>query len=357
MTGAYSTERFSGSREAAGPLHLAAPLRESWNVPFDFTWGSLAPVFGSNGLLVGCHKGKLLAIKADTREVVWKRPGSAPVLLHDGSVVTRSDEGLSIVDLETGALRRVLRIGHVSACVMAGDLLIASTWNPEYDVYAIAAYDWKNAQGLWSVPLGAFSRVSRISVRDQTFVYQSSPFGESNATTVARDVATGAALWSRTEFPLLPAEHVFPITSAGLVVSAGKLYSIDCATGRDQWSVDSVAGSPYVYQGRIYQHGWGGYAVTDLHSGKPLLRVNLTGRLPKSLQRTALLNVALVSETHLFIGAENGALFAFTRDKGEYVSNFHLPGGCKVATDLVCIDGRAYHRSGYQRLSCLESRA
>ena len=356
MTDLYGTERGSASREAPGPLHLAAPLREVWSVSLALRGDALAPVFGAGGLLVGCHDAELLAMKATTREVIWRQPGSFPLLLHDGCVVTQSSHGLLSVDLRTGERRRVLPMASVLTCVVAEDVLIAATWNDEYGAFAITAIDWRTAQGLWSVPLGTrgFPRISRMSVREGALVYQLSGPLEESASTVARDTRTGEELWSRTRFGSV--SHPLPLTSAGLIVSAERLHSIDVATGLDRWSGESVGGAPYVYQGRIYQHGCRGYGITDLLTGKRLFSANLIHHLPKSLQRTELLHVVLVSETHVFIGAKNAALFGFTRDAGEYVFNFHPPGSQSVTTDLAHIDGRVYHRSAPKRLSCLEPR-
>ncbi len=356
MTGAFPTERGSVSHEAPGPVSLAAPLREAWNVALDFPWGSRPPILGMDGLLIGHHKGKLLAIDPTTRQVLWKRKANQPLVLHDGYVMTCEGDELRRFSLRTGELVYRMRTGAVESCVVENGTLVAQAWNYEYDATAVYAWDWKTSQGLWSTPLGP-NKASALTALSELLVYQVGKAGASEATTTARNIKTGNELWSRADLQALGDGNFLTVAADGLIAWVGDLLCIDPSTGRNRWRVNSAGGVPYVYQGRIYQCSWGGdYSVTDAKTGKSIFKASLNRTLPKSLQRAGPSNVAFVSETHVFIGAENGALFGFTRDKGEYVFNFHLPGAHKFS-EVVCLDGRAYHRSGFHRLSCLEPRS
>ena len=357
MTGAFPTARGSASRQAPGLRDFAAPVREIWNAPFDSGWGALPPVLGAEGLIVGGYKSRLVVMDSATRQVVWRQAGAHARLLHDGCVIADGGEDVRIFELRTGELLRVLRIGQLRWCVIENRVLVAVCENVEYDETTIAAYDWNSAQCLWSASLGSGVHCRSLAALGDVVSYQWAGYGKSSAITVVRNLRTGEERWSRHDLPALLDGALHALTDHGLIAQAETLACIDLASGKNRWSVKSATGAPYVYGGRIYQSGWGSYRVTDVKSGRSVIAANLTDRLPKSLRNVQLRDIALVSETHVFVGSETGGLFAFTRDMGEYVSNFQLPGASKVTTELVCINGRAYHTSGYQRLSCLESRA
>lgn len=357
MTGTFPTARGSASRQASGPLTFAAPVREVWNAPFESGWGVLPPVIGAEGLIVGGYKSRLVVMDSATRQVVWRQPGVYARLLHDGCVIADGGGDVRIYALRTGELLRVLRIGQLRWCVAENGVLVAVCENVEYDETIIAAYDWNSSQCLWSVSLGSGVDCRSLAALGDVVSYQWAGHGKSSATTVVRSLQTGEQAWSRPDLPAIGEGALHVITAHGLIAQAETLACIDLATGKTRWSVKSATGAPYVYLGRIYQSGWGSYRVTEVKTGRSVIAANLTDRLPKSLQGAHLRDIALVSETHVFVGSETGGLFAFTRDKGEYVSNFQLPGASKVTTEVVCLDGRAYHKSGYQRLSCLEPRS
>jgi outer membrane protein assembly factor BamB len=211
------------------------------------------------------------------------------------------------------------------------------------------------------------------ATEERIIVGETSQSGEGGRV-LAINAENGSVAWehSVSDLPLhMPGEKTrggVPGTAAVykgilvVVVPKDFVVGLSVETGERLWtwtsdlsSAVSDAGSCF-YSGRFYQLGSNGsYHIIDPHHGDTVFEIMLKARLPEKLRTVWGWKPSLVSETHLFVGSNDGHVLGFDRETGDYVWSILPKGGSAVAR-FSCASRRLYYADLGGRLHCLAPR-
>lgn len=248
----------------SGDGHVYALDATTGELKWKFATGNVvhaSPAFSDGVLYVGSWDSRFYAIDATSGREVWRHQGGSDELLHNqvgfqssaavvaGTVfVGGRDSRLHALDARSGAQRWQFPTGAswvVSSPAVAGGRVYFAT----SDSSRLHAVDAQTGRGLYDVDVSAFVFSSPVVAGDVLLV------GVLNGTLQARDLASGALLWTwRTEASRANAGWV--LTAQGrfngpLLYGSTWREAPLLATAR-QFSVGSIFATPLVVDGVIY---------------------------------------------------------------------------------------------------------
>ncbi|MBT1444902.1 outer membrane protein assembly factor BamB [Shewanella sp. JM162201] len=264
-------------------------------------------------VFVGGESGLLVALNADTGEVVWTAQAtgellSAPAVGDDTLVVNASSGSLDAFDVETGEKRwsyenqlpNLTLRGTGSASFQAGGFFVGTADGK------VAVVIKDNGQAAWEQPIytpkggNEFSRMADV---DMTPL----PIGENlyavsyNGNLVSMEMRSGRIVWSRkySSFHDLAASGV----QVYLVADSSRIYSIDRRNGLELWSNSELLHreltAPVVFEDYLVVGDFEGYLhFIDRNDGK------LVGRV--EVDSDGLFSQPLVVDGKLYVQGRSG---------------------------------------------------
>jgi outer membrane protein assembly factor BamB len=354
------------SRKRRAPV---PPIKEVWSVP-SFNWRAGSPQFGEGLVFAryGLGKVRLAALDEGTGRVVWKAGHGTPLGVFEDKLVALTANRYEVLEARTGK-----KLGDFSGpgtylTAVAGRVLVAQL-----------------ADGLWAADLATgrtlWKGEARIGWGEQPFCVNGDRvvFGLEDGAAAALSLSDGRELWrcnlAELNLPLtskrqgIERKFGLPVTPSRLlravayrrsvIIAARDLVALSVDDGRVLWSRGDYLDDGYLCNEHYHVFGFMGgrppttYAVLDAATGRRRFKAELTMPFDLSWKKHISFGGSrlVVSESHVFIGTQQGAILTYARDSAAYEGcvlvggNFGHPGG------LVLAGGRLY-ASDMTRLRC-----
>jgi serine/threonine protein kinase len=288
--------------------------------------GGAAPVFEGETVVVDTLDGGMVALRATTGEVRWRRtrggtretifgaPGVSSGIVFAGSI----DEGVFGFSLESGGLiwRTAVHGAVEQAPTLDRDRLIVTT-SKGY-IYALQA---RSGQVIWGRPLEA--GLQRPTTGDgQIFV------GASRLLT-ALDAGSGTTTWEFEAASTITTQPVLIGASVVVGTERGLLYALRAADGQLLWRAQingALSAAPAVSPGAIF--------VVDRAGGLTALSPDGKHVFWQFNAGAAINATPLLVDGKLFFGASNGILFALDAENGRVLGRMQLGGSVDTTPAL-----------------------
>lgn len=364
MTGETST------RCAVAPCYLGPPLRETWFIQYSGMFADVPRI--QDGLVfVRQSDDTLAAYDEADHHIVWeyKRKGVLKLVHEDNLYYIAYDKSLHLIDSRSGQVRAIYPFNRNGDMAVVQQKLLCTSYEGST---LMTAFDISTVKKIWNYRPASGTSFSMLCANEEHIIVgqASVTFGEGGHV-VALNPENGDVEWehSVSDLPLcMPGEGVRHGEPANakvyndivvVVVPKDFVIGLSIKTGERLWtwtsdlsSAVSDAGN-YLYRDRYYQLGANGsYHVIDPLSGKTIFETLLKPGLPKKQQTAWGWSPILVSETHLFVGSNDGHVLAFDRETGEYVWSI-LPKRGSAVNYFASTNERLYYADRGGRLHCL----
>lgn len=248
----------------SGDGHLYALDAASGALAWKFATGDVvhgSPAYADGRVFVGSWDSRFYAVDAASGRELWRHQGGTDDLLHnqvgfqsspavagDTVYVGGRDARLHALDARTGALRWQFATGVswvVSSPAVAGERVVFAT----SDSSRLHVVDARSGRGLIDEDTSAFVFSSPVIAGDVLLV------GVLNGTLQARDLASGALLWSwRTEASRANAGWVLTAQGRfnGPLLYGSPWREAPVLASARQFGVGSIFATPLVVDGVIY---------------------------------------------------------------------------------------------------------
>jgi outer membrane protein assembly factor BamB len=352
-----------------------APIKEVWSVP-SFNWRAGSPQFGEGLVFVryGLGKARLAALDRETGRVVWKSGHGTPLGVFEGKVVALTADRYEVLEARTG--KKLGDFAGPRTCItaMSGRVLVAQL--PE----GLWAADLATGRTLWKDEgrIG-WAEEPRFCVSGDRAV-----FGLEDGSVAALTLSDGRKVWrcnlAELNLPLTSKRQrierklrlaVTPSRLArvaayrrSVIIGTGDVVALSVDDGRVLWTRGDYLDDGYLLDGRYHFFGFMGgrppttYAVVDAGTGRLRFKAELT--VPSDLSWRKHISTGgsrlVVSESHVLIGTQQGAILAYARESGAYAGcvlergNYGHPGG-------LVLDGDRLFASDGTRLRCFATMA
>jgi serine/threonine-protein kinase len=315
------------------PARASVAPRTGVPLPRQVVWsqgfrpaGAAAPAFEGETLVVDTLDGAVVALRADTGEVRWRRtrgggretvfgaPNVGLGIVFAGSI----DEEVYGFSLESGGLiwHTAVQGSVQQAPALDRDRLIVTT-DKGY-IYVLQA---GSGQVIWGRPLAAGLQRPTAS-GGQIFV------GAGRLIT-ALDASSGTTTW---EFEAASAITTQPVMSGPVVIvgtERGQLYALRAADGQVLWRArlnGALSAAPAVSPGAIFVVDRAGGLTALTFDGKRVLWQFNAG--------AAINATPLLADGKLLFGASNGVMFAVDAENGHLLARTQLSGSIDAAPAL-----------------------
>jgi len=370
MPSNYLVTGETSARRAVAPCYLEPPLRETWFIQYSGMFSDVPRI--QDGLVfVGQSNGTLAAYDEVDHHIAWeyKRKGVLK-LVHEGNLYYIGyDKRLHLIDSRSGQAREVYPFNRNGDMLVVQRKLVCTSYEGST---LMTGFDISTAKKVWNYRSKSGASFSMLCANEEHIIVgqASVTFGEGGHV-VALNPENGDVVWehSVSDLPLyMPGEEARRGAPGSarvhndivvVVVPKDFVVGLSVESGERLWtwtsdlsSAVSDAGN-YLYRDRYYQLGANGsYHVIDPLSGKTIFETMLKPGLPKKQQTAWGWSPILVSETHLFVGSNDGHVLAFDRETGEYVWSI-LPKRGSAVRQFASANERLYYGDLGGRLHCL----
>jgi serine/threonine-protein kinase len=323
----------AGSSESRPSVYINGTPRTGVPLPQQVAWtytsrpsGGAAPAFEGETVVVDTLDGAVVALRADTGEVRWRRtrggagetifgaPSIGSGIVFAGSI----DKEVFGFSLESGGLiwHTAVHGSVQQAPTLDGDRLIVTTTKGY--IYVLQA---RSGQVIWGRPLDA--GLQRPTTGDgQIFVSTSRQL-------TALDASSGTTTWEFEAASTITTRPVLIGTSVVVGTERGLLYALRAADGQLLWRAQingALSAAPAVSPGAIF--------VVDRAGGLTALSPDGKHVFWQFNAGAAINATPLLAEGKLLFGASNGVLFAVDAENGRLLTRMQLGGSVDTTPAL-----------------------
>jgi serine/threonine-protein kinase len=315
------------------PIHTNSTPRTGVPLPQQVVWkyvsrpaGGAAPAFEGETVVVDTLDGAVVALRATTGEVRWRRtrggtretifgaPGVGSGIVFAGSI----DEEVFGFSLESGGLiwHTPVRGSVQQAPTLDHDRLIVTT--AKGYIYVLQA---RSGQIIWGRPLETGLQ-RPTSGHGQIFV------GASRLLT-ALDASSGTTTWEFEAASTITTRPVLIGASVVVGTERGLLYALRAADGQLLWRAQingALSAAPATSPGAIF--------VVDRAGGLTALSPDGKHVFWQFNAGAAINATPLLADGKLLFGASNGALFALDAENGRLLARMQLGGSVDTTPAL-----------------------
>lgn len=354
---------------------IVPPLKARWSIQQNSSVATL-PLALDNIIFVREKNNTLTAQERDSHKTVWRYNAKGVAkIIHEQVIYFATDEGpMDLIDAGSGATLQRYPCSFMGPITFVGALLVG---RPADGSTALVAYDANSGTEFWRHDLpqdAVFATMKSCTNGTLVFFGEAALDDREGGRMVALEACSGQLVWEHkvSDLPLrMPGEPDRAAAPFGtpvvngesiiVTVSKDHVLGLSVNTGERRWTWTSTlrnavaAGAGRLYAGRYYQTGAAGsYHIIDPTAGTTIFEALLNDRLPKKLASVWGWSPLLISETHVFVGSNDGHILAFARDSAKYAwSCFPKPGF--PGSSFECGHRKLYYTDRGGQLHCFQS--
>jgi outer membrane protein assembly factor BamB len=311
--------------ESRPPVYSSGTPRTGVPLPQQVVWsyasrpaGGAAPAFEGETVVLDTLDGGIVALRASTGEVRWRRtragtsetifgaPGVSSGIVFAGSI----DEEVFGLSLESGGLiwHTAVHGSVQQAPTLDRDRLIVTT--AKGYIYALQA---RSGQVIWSRPL-------EVGLQRPT-TDGGQIFVSAGRLLTALDASSGTTTWEFEAANTITTRPVLIGASVVVGTERGLLYALRAADGQMLWRAQingALSAAPAVSPGAIF--------VVDRAGGLTALSPDGKHVFWQFNAGAAINATPVLADGKLFFGASNGILFALDAENGRLLARMQLGG-------------------------------